>query len=99
MGLAGGMVPSPSAVLVLLGAMALGKAWFGLVLVIAYGLGMAATLVGVGLFLVAAGDRVARRLDGAAPRRLLHLAGALPALSAAAVVVGGLVLAGRAAAG
>src|SRR5205823_984135 len=33
MGFAGGLVPSPSALVVLLGAMALGRAWFGVVLV------------------------------------------------------------------
>src|SRR5205807_5099611 len=35
MGFAGGLVPSPSALVVLLGAIALGRAWFGIVLVIA----------------------------------------------------------------
>ena len=44
MGFAGGMVPAPSALVVLLGAIALGRTWFGVVLVVAYGLGMAATL-------------------------------------------------------
>lgn len=50
-GLVGGMVPTPSAVVVLLGAVALGRAWFGVLLVLAYGVGMAATLVGVGFLL------------------------------------------------
>src|SRR2546430_12709083 len=54
MGFAGGLVPSPSALVVLLGAMALGRAWFGVVLVIAYGLGMAATLTGAGILLLRA---------------------------------------------
>ncbi|HEU4911935.1 MAG TPA: nickel transporter, partial [Actinomycetes bacterium] len=43
-GLAGGLLPSPSAVLVFLGALALGHPWFGVLLVVAFGLGMAATL-------------------------------------------------------
>src|SRR5262249_37665624 len=51
MGFAGGMVPSPSALVVLLGAVALGRTWFGVGLVIAYGLGMAATLMVAGLVL------------------------------------------------
>ncbi len=59
-GLVGGMVPSPSALLVLLGGIALGRAWFGAVLVVAYGAGMAAALVGTGLLLVAARDRLER---------------------------------------
>jgi len=39
---------------VLLGAIALGRAWFGVALVIAYGAGMAVTLTGAGLVLVRA---------------------------------------------
>ncbi len=52
MGLAGGMVPSPSALVVLLGAIALGRIPFGIALVCAYGIGLAATLVAAGLLLV-----------------------------------------------
>ncbi|WP_254549585.1 HoxN/HupN/NixA family nickel/cobalt transporter [Catellatospora tritici] len=51
MGLAGGLAPSPSAVVVLLGAVGLGRAWFGVLLVAGYGVGMAVTLVGLGLLL------------------------------------------------
>ncbi|MFF7442090.1 hypothetical protein [Streptomyces sp. NPDC008122] len=43
-GIAGGLVPSPSALVVLLGAVALGRTAFGILLVIGYGLGMATTL-------------------------------------------------------
>lgn len=50
MGLVGGLVPSPTALLLLLGAVAVGRAWFGLVLVVVFGVGMAATLAVVGLF-------------------------------------------------
>jgi nickel/cobalt transporter (NicO) family protein len=35
MGFAGGLVPSPLALVVLLGAIALGRAWFGVLLVVA----------------------------------------------------------------
>ena len=55
MGFVGGLSPSPSAVVVLLGAAALGRAWFGVLLVLAYGVGMAATLTGVGLALARRG--------------------------------------------
>ncbi|WP_018505728.1 hypothetical protein [Parafrankia discariae] len=44
-------MPTASAVVVLLGAVSLGRAWFGVLLVLAYGVGMAATLVGVGFLL------------------------------------------------
>lgn len=89
MGLAGGLVPSPSALVVLLGAIALGRAWFGVALVVAYGLGMAATLTAAGLLLVRARGAIEHRLSG----RLGSLAGVLPKLTAAAIIAGGLILA------
>jgi nickel/cobalt transporter (NicO) family protein len=52
MGVAGGLVPTPSALVVLLGAVALHRTWFGVILVGLYGLGMAAALMGAGLLLV-----------------------------------------------
>ncbi|MGH4022502.1 MAG: hypothetical protein ACRDT0_25340, partial [Pseudonocardiaceae bacterium] len=48
MGVAAGLVPSPSAMLVLLAAIGLGRTWFGVLLVLGYGIGMAATLTAVG---------------------------------------------------
>lgn len=56
MGLAGGLVPSPSALVVLLSAIALGRTAFGVLLVIGYGVGMAATLTLAGLLLVRVRD-------------------------------------------
>jgi len=64
MGVAGGLVPSPSALIILLSAIALGRTWFGIVLVLAYGLGMAATLTAAGLVLVTVRDRYRRRPAG-----------------------------------
>ncbi len=49
MGLVGGLVPSPAALLLLLGAVALGEAAFGVVMVVAFGVGMATSLAVVGL--------------------------------------------------
>lgn len=105
-GLVGGMVPSPSALLVLLGGIALGRAGFGALLVLAYGIGMAAALVGTGLLLVAARDRVeawsARRAAGrTTTSRWAQLAGhvgrVLPRLTALVVFIVGLSLATRSA--
>ncbi|WAX80818.1 HoxN/HupN/NixA family nickel/cobalt transporter [Streptomyces sp. KMM 9044] len=62
LGLAGGLVPSPSAVVVLVGAAALGHAWFGLLLVVAYGVGLALTLTAAGYAVVKAGSGVNRLL-------------------------------------
>jgi nickel/cobalt transporter (NicO) family protein len=93
LGLAGGLVPSPSAVLVLLGGIALGRAWLGVVLVLAYGLGMAATLTGVGLLLARARDEVDRRLRLPAGSLPARLAGLLPAATASVILLVGLAVA------
>lgn len=97
LGLAGGMVPSPSAIVVLLGAIALDRAWFGVALVVAYGVGMAVTLTGAGLALVKTRGAIERRLagPGAGAGRLASLAGRLPVVTAACIVAGGLLLAAR----
>ena len=95
MGIAGGLVPSPSALIVLLGAIGLGRTAFGVLLVLAYGAGMAAMLTAAGLVLVRMRDRWASR-----PRRTLaRLAALAPAGTAALVLCVGLGLAGRAALG
>lgn len=95
-GLAGGLVPSPSALVVLLGGIALGRAWFGVTLVMAYGIGMAAALVGAGYLLVRARDRMARRVTQHSSGRLARLGEVLPLVTAALVTTGGLALAARA---
>src|SRR5690242_443631 len=95
MGIAGGLVPSPSALIVLLGAVGLGRTAFGVLLVLAYGAGMAAMLTAAGLVLVRMRDRWASR-----PRRTLaRLAALAPTGTAALVLCVGLGLAGRAALG
>ena len=93
LGIAGGLVPSPSALVVLLGAIALGRTAFGIVLVLAYGLGMAATLTAAGLLLIRLRDRYAARFAGRLADRWRRLA---PSATGALVVVVGLGLAGRA---
>jgi nickel/cobalt transporter (NicO) family protein len=92
MGIAGGLVPSPSALIVLLGAVGLGRTAFGVLLVVAYGAGMAAMLTAAGLLLVRMRDRWTSR-----PRRTLaRLAALAPPGTAALVLCVGLGLAGRA---
>ncbi len=105
-GLVGGLVPSPSALLVLLGGIALGRAWFGALLVLAYGIGMAAALVGTGLALVMARDRIEQWSARRAALRTTaspwagvpaQLGRWLPRLTALVVIVVGLSLAARSA--
>ncbi len=98
MGVAGGMVPSPSALVVLLGAIALKRAWFGVVLVVGYGVGMALTLTAAGLILVRARgilDRRAATATSSRPSRLAGLARAMPAVTATVIVAVGLFLAAQ----
>ena len=93
-GLAGGLVPSPSALVVLLGAIALGRAWFGVLLVLLYGVGMAATLTGAGIALARLRGRWAPRLAAGATGRVATLGRLLPTATAGLVVAigAGLVL-------
>ena len=97
MGFAGGMVPSPSALLVLLGAIALGRTWFGVVLVIAYGLGMAVSLVAAGLLLLRLRNRLDRYLATRRGAKMSERLVVLPALTALLVISGGVYIALRAA--
>ncbi|MFE6159766.1 sulfite exporter TauE/SafE family protein [Streptomyces sp. NPDC056486] len=85
LGFAGGLVPSPSAVVVLVGAAALGEAWFGLLLVLAYGVGLAVTLTAAGFLVVRVGSLAARRVRG--PRWLHRATHRFLPLSSACVVV------------
>jgi ABC-type nickel/cobalt efflux system permease component RcnA len=108
-GIAGGLVPSPSALIVLLAAIGLGRTGYGILLVVVYGAGMALTLTGAGLLLLAVQRRLARRgADGRAGQgrlvtRVTRLASgvnrATPAATAALVLLVGAGLAARAAAG
>ncbi len=96
LGLAGGLIPSTSALLILLGSIAAGRPAFGFILVFAFGLGMAGVMTGIGLVLVAARDRFDRiQADGGVAR----VRQAVP-LAAAVVVLGfGVVLTAQALSG
>ena len=80
----------------LLGAIGLGRSWFGIALVLCYGLGMAATLTLAGLLLVTLQDRIAR---SAVSERWsdcgTQVSAALPTITAVLVLVVGLGLALR----
>lgn len=89
-GIAGGLVPSPSALLVLLGAQAAGRSAYGVVFVLAYGLGMAVCLSSVG-WLLARGGRALARGQGAGG----WLARRLPVLAPSVIVCTGVFLAVR----
>ena len=99
LGAAGGLVPSPSALLVLLAAVTAGRTLFGISLVLAYGLGMALALCVAGLLVVRLQDRLTRVLSGRKLARLGWVAAAMPVLTATLVLVVGLGLMARAISG
>ena len=91
LGVAGGLLPSASALVILLAAISLHRIGFGVLLILAFGVGMAAVLSGVGLLLVYASRLVEQfRLGG----RLFR---AIPLTTALVVLVAGLVMTTRAA--
>jgi nickel/cobalt transporter (NicO) family protein len=87
MGIAGGLVPSPSALVVLLSAIALGRTAFGVVLVLAYGVGMASTLTLAGVLLVRLRDRYAERSSEGRGRTFLRRWGRIAPFATAFLVV------------
>jgi ABC-type nickel/cobalt efflux system permease component RcnA len=103
LGIFGGMIPCPSAIVVMLGAIALHRVAFGLLLIVAFSIGLAAVLVVIGFALVyaqAISDRVplVRRLGARLEGRGVAAAATrlLPVASAMAVVVAGLAVTVRA---
>jgi ABC-type nickel/cobalt efflux system permease component RcnA len=66
LGITGGIVPCPAALVVLLSALSLRRVGFGLLLIVAFSLGLAVVLVAIGLLVVYAG-RLVTRLDERGP--------------------------------
>jgi ABC-type nickel/cobalt efflux system permease component RcnA len=91
MGASAGLIPCPSALVVLLGALSQHEVGLGLVLITAFSLGLAATITTLGLTVVYARTLLSR-LDFASGRA----AAALPAVSALVIVVVGCVLTAKA---
>jgi nickel/cobalt exporter len=89
-GIAAGLLPCPSALVVLLSAIALHRIGLGLALIVAFSFGLAATITAIGLVAVLARQTFGRvALDGPLVR-------ALPAVSAALILTVGLVITARA---
>jgi ABC-type nickel/cobalt efflux system permease component RcnA len=84
LGVSGGLVPCPSAMVLLLAAVALNKTAYGMLLVVAFSVGLAVTLTAVGMAFLYARNRF-RKPSAAA--RWPHL---LPVLSAGTITVLGI---------
>ncbi len=77
LGITGGIVPCPAALVVLLSAVALNRVGFGMFLIVAFSIGLAAVLIAVGLLMVYARRFMTRlRSDGLLITRWLPLASA-----------------------
>jgi ABC-type nickel/cobalt efflux system permease component RcnA len=76
LGISGGILPCPSALVVLLGAVALGRVAFGLVLILVFSLGLATVLTAFGLLLLRAGKLFDRIPDSDRYARYLAVASA-----------------------
>jgi nickel/cobalt transporter (NicO) family protein len=90
LGASAGLIPCPTALVVLLGAISQHRVGLGLVLIVAFSAGLAATLTGLGIAVVHASRALARlRVPG-------RLVGSLSAASAGLIVVVGAVLTAQA---
>ena len=88
-GISGGLLPCPTALVVLLAAISLHRVAYGLVLIVAFSLGLAGAMTGVGLAAVSARRFLRKKsFDGRIVR-------ALPALSAALILALGLAMTAR----
>ena len=85
-GVSGGLVPCPAALVLLLGAISLGRLGFGMVLVVVFSMGLAVVLTGIGLLMVYARKVFERYTFEARIPRFL------PVASAAAISCVGLVI-------
>jgi nickel/cobalt exporter len=86
LGISGGLVPCPSAMVLLLAAVALDKTAYGMLLVIAFSVGLAITLTLVGLAFLYARNRFRNPSAGS---RWAHL---VPVLSAGTIILVGVAL-------
>ncbi len=93
LGLAGGLVPAPEALFILLISIAVGRIAYGVALIVAFGTGMAVVMTAVGLALVYARGWVDRRPSLGRSTQVTRL---LPSAAAVVVVVAGLYLTSQA---
>jgi nickel/cobalt exporter len=84
MGASAGVLPCPSALVVLLAAISQHRIALGLLLIVAFSVGLAACISALGLLVVTASTRFANRLS--ATGRGGRLLAALPALSTLVII-------------
>ena len=88
LGISGGLLPCPSALVVMLGAIALGRIAFGLALIVAFSVGLASVLTVIGIVMVYARGMLERLpLDGRFARYAPVASAVVISLAGIAVVV------------
>jgi nickel/cobalt exporter len=88
LGISGGLVPCPEAMVVLLMAVSLHKLALGLILLVSFSLGLAAVLIGIGIAMILSGPLLSRFTATGPATRLLPLGSAVVVtLLGAAIVV------------
>jgi ABC-type nickel/cobalt efflux system permease component RcnA len=85
LGISGGLLPCPSALVVLLASISLHRVGYGLLLVIAFSIGLASVLTAIGLLFVYAGRLMKSRTSG----RVARAARIIPVLSALVITFAG----------
>ena len=96
LGISGGLIPCPSALLLLLSSIALGQVSYGLLLVLSFSLGLASVLTGLGLLLIYSKHLFARlpieKWTGQKSLRLGWLMKVVPIVTATAITLIGLAI-------
>jgi nickel/cobalt transporter (NicO) family protein len=87
LGVSGGLVPCPAALVLLLSAISLGRLGFGMVLVVAFSVGLALVLTGIGVLMIYAKRLFERFSFEARVPRLLPVASALAILLVGLLIV------------
>jgi nickel/cobalt transporter (NicO) family protein len=91
LGVSGGLVPCPAALVLLLGAISLDRLGFGMVLVLAFSAGLAIVLTGIGLLMIYARKLFERfTFEARAPRLLPVVSASIITLAGVGIALGAL---------
>jgi len=90
LGASGGMVPCPAALILLLTCISLGRTGFGMLLLLSFSVGLAIVLMATGLVVLYAKNLVPERHRNSQSAFMRYM----PVLSAAVIVVVGVVMTG-----
>jgi nickel/cobalt transporter (NicO) family protein len=96
LGITGGLIPCPAALVVLLSALSLHRVAYGMLLIFAYSVGLAIVLSGIGILFASGTALVSRVRPRVSLRGIGRAASLIPVASAAVVVMAGIALTAQA---